>query len=43
MGTEHYEKKIFDSEGKEAAEIGIEISFELSILKKRNKQGFVIE
>lgn len=36
-------KKKFDSEGKEEAKIGTEISFDSSILKKRNKQSSIVE
>ncbi|KAK2976470.1 hypothetical protein RJ640_020511, partial [Escallonia rubra] len=39
----HYGNEKFDSEGKEKAKIGTEISFDLSILKKRNKQSSVVE
>ncbi|KAK6771480.1 hypothetical protein RDI58_031276 [Solanum bulbocastanum] len=39
----HYGKEKFDSEGEEEAKIGTEISFDSSILKKRNKQGSVVE
>jgi hypothetical protein len=44
IGTSHYGKKKFDSEGEEAAEIRTKISFDLSILKTKNtKQNFPIE
>lgn len=43
IGTEHYGKKKFDSERAEETEIRTEISFDPSILKKRNKQSFVVE
>lgn len=39
----HYGKEKFDSEGEEEAKIETEISFDSSILKKRNKQGSVVE
>jgi hypothetical protein len=41
--VKHYGKKKFDSAGKEKAKIGTKISFDSSILKKRNKQSSVIE
>ena len=40
---DHYGKEKFDSEGEEEAEIGTEISFDSSILKKRNKQSSIVE
>ena len=44
MGTAHYGKKKFDSEGEEAAEIRKKISFHSSILKKKDKkQSFPFE
>jgi hypothetical protein len=39
----HYGKERFDSEGEEETKIGKKISFDSSILKKRNKQSSVIE
>jgi len=39
----HYGKEKFDSEGEEETEIGTEISFDSSILKKRNKQNSFVE
>jgi len=44
IGTAHYGKKKFDSEGEEAAEIRTKISFDSSILKKQDKkQSFPFE
>jgi hypothetical protein len=44
IGTAHYGKKKFDSEGEEAAEIRKKISFDSWILKKRDKkQSFPFE
>ena len=37
----HYGKEKFDSEGEEEAKIRTEISFDSSILKKRNKQSSI--
>jgi hypothetical protein len=34
---------MFDSEGEEKAKVGKKISFDSSILKKRNKQSCVVE
>jgi hypothetical protein len=39
----HYGKKKFDSAGEEETKIGKKISFDSSILKKRNKQSSVVE
>lgn len=38
-----YGKEKFDSERKEEAEIKTKISFDSPILKKRNKQSFIVE
>ena len=38
IGTEHYGKKKFDSEGEEAAEIGTEISFDSSIFQIKKSE-----
>jgi hypothetical protein len=41
--VKHYGKEKFDSAGEEEAKIGTKISFDSSILKKRNKQSSVVE
>ncbi|KAK8956325.1 hypothetical protein KSP40_PGU005398 [Platanthera guangdongensis] len=43
IGTEHYDKKRFDSKGEEAPEIGTKILLDSSILKKRNQQSSRVE
>jgi hypothetical protein len=43
IGTAHYGKKKFDSEGEAAVEIRKKISFDLWILKKDRKQSFPFE
>ncbi len=39
----YYGKEKFDSAGEEEAKIGTKISFDSSLLKKRNKKSSVLE